>query len=235
MDLIPIGQRIINAPNLAVFKEGMSELLTTLNIDYFSYYTKANDHILITNYPSEWVQEYLKLNYGELDPVVKERSLSYSPKTWDEYINYAALKDHEARFFEKASQYGINYGLAVKIKGSGYRSSVISLVVNKDKSLLMNDNSKCVIKMFASIINEKLLCFIANEKSKPILTARETEILHFASKGKTNWEISKILGISEDTIKVHIKNCITKLNAVSKTHAIVKAISTGNLNLQDVL
>ncbi|MBI5468313.1 MAG: hypothetical protein HY891_04195 [Deltaproteobacteria bacterium] len=59
------------------------------------------------------------------------------------------------------------------------------------------------------------------------LSAREKEVLEWMKAGKTNWEISVILGISERTVKFHVQNIERKLNAVNKAHAIAIAMDTG--------
>jgi LuxR family quorum sensing-dependent transcriptional regulator len=48
----------------------------------------------------------------------------------------------------------------------------------------------------------------------------------WAGEGKTNWEISAILGISKSTVTKHIMAAREKLGAVSKAHAIATAIRT---------
>ncbi len=59
------------------------------------------------------------------------------------------------------------------------------------------------------------------------LSHREKEVLKWLKKGKTSWDISVILCISERTVNFHIKNIMQKLDAVSRTHAVVKAIEMG--------
>lgn len=56
------------------------------------------------------------------------------------------------------------------------------------------------------------------------LSQREKEILFWLAEGKSNWDVSVILGISERTIRFHIKNVMKKLNAVNRTHAVAIAI-----------
>lgn len=63
----------------------------------------------------------------------------------------------------------------------------------------------------------------------PALTGRETEVLKWTAEGKTNWEISKILNISEATVKFHLANIFRKLDAVGKGHAVAKALQLGIL------
>ncbi len=56
------------------------------------------------------------------------------------------------------------------------------------------------------------------------LTLREKEVLHWMKQGKTNWETGEILNVSENTIKYHLKNIKTKLNAANKHHAVAIAM-----------
>jgi len=59
------------------------------------------------------------------------------------------------------------------------------------------------------------------------LTDRETEILHYVAGGRTNWEIGAILGISEETVRVHTKNIMKKLNATNRAHSVTIALNDG--------
>jgi DNA-binding CsgD family transcriptional regulator len=59
------------------------------------------------------------------------------------------------------------------------------------------------------------------------LTPREREVLAWISKGKSNFEIGAILGISAWTVKIHVGSILGKLNASTRGHAIAKAVSAG--------
>ena len=63
----------------------------------------------------------------------------------------------------------------------------------------------------------------------PSLTPREVEILTWMSRGKSRWEAGVILGISEDTVRVHLEKARYKLGASNTTHAISLAIKFGLL------
>jgi DNA-binding CsgD family transcriptional regulator len=69
-------------------------------------------------------------------------------------------------------------------------------------------------------------CFGINNTTREtkLLTKREREIMQWLKQGKSTWEISQILCISERTVKFHINNVITKLDAVNRTHAVAIAI-----------
>lgn len=53
------------------------------------------------------------------------------------------------------------------------------------------------------------------------LTDRETEILDCLAEGMNNKNIARKLGISDTTVKVHIKNILRKLNLTSRLEAAV--------------
>jgi DNA-binding NarL/FixJ family response regulator len=64
------------------------------------------------------------------------------------------------------------------------------------------------------------------------LTSREVQVLELASAGKTNRLIGVQLGISEATVKVHMKNVLSKMNANDRTHAVVLAVERGIIDLR---
>ena len=58
------------------------------------------------------------------------------------------------------------------------------------------------------------------------LTPRECECLKWVAAGKTDWEISQILNISEQTAHGYVQNALTKLNARTRAQAVALAMQT---------
>ena len=65
----------------------------------------------------------------------------------------------------------------------------------------------------------------------PHLTQREIEVLESLKGGRSNSDIATVLGISEYTVKNHLKVIFQKLNAANRSEAITRAIELGILNL----
>jgi DNA-binding NarL/FixJ family response regulator len=72
---------------------------------------------------------------------------------------------------------------------------------------------------------EKLAYYVASKK----LSEREVEVLGLISKGKSNKEIARMLFITDNTVKMHVKNILSKLEANDRTQAVVIAIQRGLL------
>jgi len=59
------------------------------------------------------------------------------------------------------------------------------------------------------------------------LTERETAVLRLVVAGRRNKEIAAELGISENTVKFHLRNILEKLHAESRTEVATRAVREG--------
>ena len=66
-----------------------------------------------------------------------------------------------------------------------------------------------------------------------VLSKREVECLQWAAIGKTDMEISMILGRSHATIRYHVHRAVEKLNSVNRAQAIFKAGQLGYLGARE--
>lgn len=64
----------------------------------------------------------------------------------------------------------------------------------------------------------------AHEDPLALLTVREKEILRHLSRGESNKAIARSLNISHDTVKLHVRHILSKLNLTSRVEAAVFAI-----------
>ncbi len=70
----------------------------------------------------------------------------------------------------------------------------------------------------------------ASEQAAPLvegLTSREIEILQLVVEGLTNKEIATALVISENTVKIHLRNILEKLHLQNRIQAAVYAVRQG--------
>lgn len=62
------------------------------------------------------------------------------------------------------------------------------------------------------------------------LTSREIEVLEEVVKGASNKEIADLLNITENTVKIHLRNILEKLHVQNRIQAAVHAIREGLIN-----
>jgi DNA-binding NarL/FixJ family response regulator len=77
----------------------------------------------------------------------------------------------------------------------------------------------------------QLAAQLAEHISDEPLTSREIEVLSQIAEGNRNRDIGEKLFITEETVKVHIKNIMGKLGASDRTQAVAIAIRRGIIHL----
>jgi DNA-binding NarL/FixJ family response regulator len=63
------------------------------------------------------------------------------------------------------------------------------------------------------------------------LTPREMDVLRLIAAGNANSQVATQLSITEETVKAHVKNILSKLNANGRTHAVTIALKRGIIEL----
>lgn len=72
---------------------------------------------------------------------------------------------------------------------------------------------------------------IAEHATADALSEREIEVLQCVAHGAANKEVAARLNLSEETVKVHVKHILEKLNASDRTGAVTIALSRGIIEL----
>ena len=72
---------------------------------------------------------------------------------------------------------------------------------------------------------------LANHLGQESLTVRELQVLELIARGKANKQIGATLGLSEDTVKGHLRSIMDKLGASNRTHAVTIGIERGFIEL----
>ena len=65
------------------------------------------------------------------------------------------------------------------------------------------------------------------------LTPREIDVLRLAAKGLRNRDIARVIGRTEETVKVHLKHIMAKLDVDDRTEAVTLAHQRGIIHLDD--
>ncbi|MDP2682372.1 MAG: LuxR C-terminal-related transcriptional regulator [Deltaproteobacteria bacterium] len=175
--------------------------------------------IINSTYPQEWLSIYQKKQLYFVDPIVIEQYKSSGTQLWsDTYKKYRSKDISE--FIHNASNFGLKYGISSGIKSKCNRMG--SIIVFSNNKNYFEEHQKEVMDALIPHLHQALVRIYRQLKTDILspLTEREMDMVHWVKEGKTNWEISMILKISERTVKFHLDNIKEKLGAVSKTHAV---------------
>ena len=114
-----------------------------------------------------------------------------------------------------------------------YRAMQAGATTYLVKNMLSDDLIRVVREVYAgerpmsADVEEKL----QERARQPALTARELQVLELVAQGLRNKEIAARLEISDETVGVHVKNLLSKLNATDRTAAVSVAVRRGIIRL----
>ncbi|WP_263375015.1 response regulator [Granulicella aggregans] len=97
------------------------------------------------------------------------------------------------------------------------------------KSMLRKDLLDTIRAVHAGrrYIPPEIASELASHVADDVLTEREVEVLKSVAMGNSNKIIANGLNVSEATVKGHMKNILSKLDANDRTHAVIIAIKRG--------
>jgi DNA-binding CsgD family transcriptional regulator len=88
------------------------------------------------------------------------------------------------------------------------------------------------LRILANYFHSHVLRMHGHDAARSILiSAKELDCLKWTAEGKTAWEASVILGISERTVRFHLNAAREKLNCTTTTQAVAKAIANQIIEL----
>jgi len=72
---------------------------------------------------------------------------------------------------------------------------------------------------------------MAEHHADDSLSEREIEVLGLVAEGNSNKKVAERLYISEETVKAHLRNILSKLGANDRTHAVTIALKRGIIDI----
>jgi DNA-binding CsgD family transcriptional regulator len=190
--------------------------------------------VMILRYPPSWVEHYSAEHCQTYDPVFEAAMRRSRPFHWDEPSFLDALTPTQRQLLNEGSEAGVAHGFTIPVRGPDALPASCSLIPDPDgvdprhyplihyMSVFMHETSR---RLHAAPIIS-----IA-----PQLTRRERECLTLVARGKSDWVISTLLGVSEKAVSRTIERARAKFGVATRTQAIVRALYSGAISLYDAM
>lgn len=182
---------------------------------------------VISNMPDAFKDTSASPELSRRDPVNRRLRTLSVPFFYDQAVYVA---EGAVDLWDRQAAYGYKCGVAVALHLPGGKHFLLG--ADRDKPLpkaeakrirLMADLQLLAVHAQAAAI--RLLMPPTAPPPRP--SPRELEVLRWTREGKSAWETSVILGISEATVNFHVLNVCRKFGVTSKHQAVLKAISYG--------
>lgn len=186
---------------------------------------------IVSTFPDDWQERYYRQEYYRSDPIIAGALHSVLPTQWSDMGRIGMAKP-QANVMNEARDHGLEHGFAVPVHGHGGEFGLTSVVSNESgrefqRLLRQHAHDLHLMSIYFHSAIQDVINGQRDETKKIRLTPRETECLLWSVQGKTSWEVSVILHVSEATVNFHIRNAMKKLGVYSKAHAIAKTLVLG--------
>lgn len=229
--LISSLQQATDLDDLQQFVTSLRDLYDVEHIVYHSVNHTGRQYAALT-YSSDWVDRYLEMDYARIDPVVQGCYRRFHPVDWKE-LDWSGRQVKS--FMSEAHEAGVgNQGLSVPIRGPNGQFALFTASgrANDDSWERYSRAHVSDLILLAHFLNQKALELDAGKDGpQPMqkLSPREIDALSLLAKGFSRAQAADALTISEHTLRVYIEGARLKLGASNTTHAVAKAIASGQV------
>ncbi|WP_032927923.1 LuxR family transcriptional regulator [Mesorhizobium sp. LNHC221B00] len=215
------------------FRAALADVASSLDLLAFAYISlppgSNGKPMLISNYPALWTARYLENRYQRVDPVIVRARSGESPFQWR--VDSFDLSRPQLRLFEEAAQFGICCGVTIPIiDGCGNFAAVTFAADKPDPAYFrVAERYEQGLPLFASCFHTFVRRRLSGDRivDGVLLTPREYECLQWAARGKSDWVIGRILGITRRTAAFHLGNARRKLGVTTTKQAIARLAGSG--------
>lgn len=229
-------ERLADSVDAASLRSAMTEAATALDLPAFAYLTVPGPSDakpgLISTYPPEWTTHYLSSRYERIDPVVAQARTSLEPFEWGPSVGPIQVSRHQQQFFDEAAEFGIRYGFTIPIHNGHGQVAAVSFATDLRQPGFCRSIAEHgrVLQLMAMYFHAQARRKLSGDRivDGVRLSPREFECLEWAARGKSAWEIARILEISRRTAAFHLDNAKSKLGVRTICQAVAKLAASNS-------
>ena len=196
-----------------------------------SYSSVEPHRIINVSYPVLWLENYISEGFDRIDPILAEHRIRFDLQYWSD-----SSKKHggHKQFVACAEAYGLKEGYSHGLKTE--KGNMASLFSFGARSMKRLPRTCHILRRIVPHLHQALLRVVASLETRrrmpdPGFTPREREVLKWVIDGKTAWEISKILSVSERTVKFHVQNIMRRVQATNRAQAVAICMENGFIDI----
>jgi DNA-binding CsgD family transcriptional regulator len=227
---IAYSKLLLMASPPAAMPTVLAEASAALDLSCFAYLAlpsrKGDAPELISTYPVEWTDHYLRQSYERLDPVVVNALATPEPFEWGHEFPSTRLSKPQCALLDEAAQFGIRCGFTVPVHDPRGPIAAITFAADERRERFRRcvEQNRHVLQLMAMYFHAH-----ARRRVRPnriidgvALSPRELECLEWAAQGKSAWEIGRLLNISRRTAAFHLDNAKSKFGVRTICQAVAK-------------
>ena len=208
------------------------------NFGRFNNYVLTNEFIALSNYPPAWVEQYILDEVVNFDPRLLASQRTNVGFGWDQLDEIIELTPRHMAVIDRARRAGIDDGFTVPANVPGELNGSCNFAVGPGTQVPRH--SFPMAQLVGSFAFQAARGMVIRQRGintgPPVkLTDRQLECIVLVARGKSDWEIGTILGISEETVKRHIADARARYDVPKRTQVLIRALYDGLVPISEML
>jgi LuxR family quorum-sensing system transcriptional regulator CciR len=193
--------------------------------------------IRLHNYPGDWVEYYDEHSLGVSDPVHRASHVTSVGFAWSEIPRMIAMTPGDHQILANGERRGIGDGFTIPANVPGESNGSCSFANPKGTPIRGEDLPLAQLVGAFAFEAARRLWRVRSPliHPPPRLTDRQRECVLWVARGKSDWEISRILGIEHETVVRHLKQARERYGVGKRTMLAVQALFEGSISFTDIL
>lgn len=221
----------------------MSEVTRALGFQYFALTHHVDPlkgdtaAIRLHNYPDQWADHYDRQALSLSDPVHRASHVTGFGFQWSNIPRLIPLSRTDQIILDEGRQQGIGDGYTVPVNVPGEACGSCTFVNALGEVLPFEFLPLAQLLGAKAFEVARGLWFpqtVMDRSLRQVLTDRQRDCILWAARGKTDWEISVILGISEETVSRHIRMACDRYGVTKRMPLAFCAVSDRTITIHDV-
>jgi LuxR family transcriptional regulator, quorum-sensing system regulator CciR len=231
------AQKVEREDDLA---EALAEVSSDLGFRFFALthhldVRRSSAAIRIHNYPQGWAEWFDDQSLGATDPVHRASNMTSVGFAWSSLPEMIALTREDQRVLDLARREGIGDGFTVPAHVPGEAHGSVSFAA--EPGIAIDAGRFPLLQLVGSFAFEaaRRMRRVRFSQGPVRLTDRQRECVMWAARGKSDWEIAQVLGLSEATVGEHLRHAYERYGVGKRTLVAVHALFDGTIGFLDVL
>ncbi|MBJ7437813.1 MAG: autoinducer binding domain-containing protein [Sphingopyxis sp.] len=195
-----------------------------------------NAIIRLHDYPQSWVDYFDQHRLGLSDPIHRASHRTSAGFRWNSVPDLIQMTPGDQRLLDLAHDYGLADGFTVPANVVGEAMGSCSFAVRPGDALPADALQWAQLAGVAAFEGARRIWLVGAGPPgpRPRLTDRQRDCIIWAARGKTAWESSRILGISEETVVRHLKQARDRYGVEKQTSLLIRALFDGIISFSDI-
>lgn len=220
----------------------LEEVTVELGFRYFallhhaSLRAESKALVRIDNYPAAWAEEFVTQDLAAHDPVHRASARTHLGFVWDTLDQMIPLGSRQRDILERSARFGLGAGFTVPVNIPGEPGGSCSFVASRGTPF--PEHRLLCANLIGALAFEtaRRLRRGGGRRPPPVhLSPRERECLRLLAAGKTDWEISVILGLSAETVHHYVKRARAAYDVVSRSQLVACGLRDAWIGFDDAI